>query len=139
MCKWFLKTFYINQRTLEKLVEVIEHEELLTYYGLSRTIILNEVEHAKKFNQIKVKFSSLKNKFSSIFPKLKLLLYNFNILFQLKDFTHEDKIREDTSLWKTWLKKYLNRIYDESKNIENHEKHRLSLMNSSNPRLKIKI
>ena len=58
VCKWFLKTFYIDQRTLEKLVEVIEHEELLTYYGLSRTIILNEVEHAKKFNQIKVKFTS---------------------------------------------------------------------------------
>jgi hypothetical protein len=79
------------------------------------------------------------NKFSSIFPKLGLLLYKLNILFRLKDFTHEDKIREDTSLWKTWLKKYLNRIYDESKNIENHEKHRLSLMNSANPRLKIKI
>ena len=33
-----------------------------------------------------------------------------------------------------WLKRYLNRIYDESDNVGTYAKQRIDLMNSTNPR-----
>ena len=52
----------------------------------------------------------------------------------MQDFSSEDKTREDSHLWTTWLKKYAKRVYDESEKIENFDKERKHLMNSSNPR-----
>ena len=48
----------------------------------------------------------------------------------IKEWTVEDKLRKDSELWTNWLKKYINRLYEEENSIDK----RIDLMNSTNPR-----
>lgn len=52
----------------------------------------------------------------------------------IKEWTVEDKLRKDSELWTDWLKKYINRLYDEENSIYNNKNKRIDLMNSTNPR-----
>lgn len=98
----------------------------MSAFGLSETIVRNQLDLSEKFNKIKVYF-----KFNSFQQTDKSLIY------LLKEWTNDDKTKQDSELWTQWLKKYIQRIYGDSNDSASDEiprKKRIELMNSTNPR-----
>lgn len=57
-------------------------------------------------------------------------------MWNIQNYTAEDKKKIDSELWSKWLRNYIERVYDEPnyKPSEDHKRERTSLMNSNNPR-----
>lgn len=54
----------------------------------------------------------------------------------VKNYTAEDKQKNDSELWSKWLQKYIKRLYSEfgNEDINVKNEQRASIMNSVNPR-----
>lgn len=57
----------------------------------------------------------------------------------IKDWTMTDKRQKDSELWTEWLTKYMQRVYEENKNVDDtFRKQRIELLNSNNPRFMLR-
>lgn len=55
---------------------------------------------------------------------------------KIHNWTAEDKAKKDSELWTNWLRKYLNRVHDDIKIVNDSDisNKRIQVMNSNNPR-----